>query len=46
MYAIRSYYELFEVQKYISLTGHKYESTPLLASKMIFATLSKRNNFV
>jgi len=33
--------KLFEVQKYISLTGHKYESTPLLASKMIFATLSK-----
>ncbi|TVT48742.1 MAG: TRAP transporter substrate-binding protein [Denitromonas halophila] len=33
--------KLFEVQKYISLTGHKYESTPLLASKMIFSTLSK-----
>lgn len=35
--------KLFEVQKYISLTGHKYESTPLLASKMIFATLSKED---
>lgn len=33
--------KLYEVQKYISLTGHKYESTPLLASKMIFSTLSK-----
>ncbi|TVO63619.1 TRAP transporter substrate-binding protein [Denitromonas ohlonensis] len=33
--------KLFEVQKYISLTGHKYEATPLLASKMIFGTLSK-----
>ncbi len=33
--------KLFEVQKYISLTGHKYESTPLLASKMVFDTLSK-----
>lgn len=35
--------KLFEVQKYISLTGHKYESTPLLASKMIFSTLSKED---
>ena len=33
--------KLHEVQKYISLTGHKYETTPLLASKMIFDTLSK-----
>lgn len=33
--------KLYEVQKYISLTGHKYESTPLLASKMVFNTLSK-----
>ncbi len=33
--------KLFEVQKYISLTGHKYEATPLLASKMVFDTLSK-----
>ena len=33
--------KLYEVQKYISLTGHKYETTPLLASKMIFETLSK-----
>ena len=35
--------KLFEVQKYISLTGHKYEATPLLASKMIFSTLSKED---
>ena len=33
--------KLHEVQKYISLTGHKYETTPLLASKMIFESLSK-----
>ncbi|WP_312937643.1 TRAP transporter substrate-binding protein [Stutzerimonas nitrititolerans] len=33
--------KLHEVQKYISLTGHKYETTPLLASKMILSTLSK-----
>lgn len=33
--------KLFEVQKYISLTGHKYETTPLLASKMIWAGLSE-----
>lgn len=33
--------KLYEVQKYISLTGHKYETTPLLASKMIWAGLSK-----
>ena len=33
--------KLHEVQKYISLTGHKYETTPLLASKMIWASLSK-----
>lgn len=32
--------KLFEVQKYISLTGHKYETTPLLASKMIWSQLS------
>jgi len=35
--------KLHEVQKYISLTGHKYETTPLLASKMIWATLSKQD---
>ena len=29
--------KLHEVQKYISLTGHKYETTPVLASKMIWA---------
>jgi tripartite ATP-independent transporter DctP family solute receptor len=28
--------KLFEVQKYISLTAHKYESTPLFASKVVF----------
>jgi tripartite ATP-independent transporter DctP family solute receptor len=33
--------KLYEVQKFISLTGHKYETTPLLASKMIWDTLSK-----
>ena len=33
--------KLHEVQKYISLTGHKYETTPLLASKMIWDQLSK-----
>lgn len=33
--------KLHEVQKYISLTGHKYETTPLLASKTIWASLSK-----
>lgn len=33
--------KLHEVQKYISLSGHKYEATPLLASKMLFASLSK-----
>lgn len=35
--------KLFEVQKYISLTGHKYETTPLLASKAVWATLSKQD---
>lgn len=33
--------KLYEVQKYISLTGHKYESTPLLASKLIWDGLSE-----
>ena len=33
--------KLHEVQKYISLTGHKYETTPLLASKKIWDRLSK-----
>lgn len=32
--------KLYEVQKYISLTGHKYESTPLLMSKAIWDGLS------
>lgn len=32
--------KLYEVQKYISLTGHKYETTPLLASKMLWNQLS------
>lgn len=35
--------KLFEVQKYISLTGHKYEATPLLASKTVWASLSKKD---
>ncbi|ARU88172.1 TRAP transporter substrate-binding protein [Pseudomonas sp. M30-35] len=35
--------KLYEVQKYISLTGHKYETTPLLASKVIWSTLSKED---
>ncbi len=33
--------KLHEVQKYVTLTGHKYESTPVLASKMVFDGLSK-----
>jgi tripartite ATP-independent transporter DctP family solute receptor len=33
--------KLHEVQKYISLTGHKYETTPLLASKMLWDALPK-----
>lgn len=32
--------KLYEVQDYISLTGHKYESTPLLMSKMVWDMLS------
>jgi len=32
--------KLHEVQPYISLTHHKYESTPLLASKIIFDSLT------
>ncbi|MGO2146728.1 TRAP transporter substrate-binding protein [Halomonas sp.] len=32
--------KLYEVQDYITLTGHKYESTPVLMSKMIWDTLS------
>jgi tripartite ATP-independent transporter DctP family solute receptor len=32
--------KLYEVQKYISLTGHKYESTPVFASKVVFDGLS------
>lgn len=32
--------KLYEVQKFISLTGHKYETTPLLASRMVFDTLT------
>ena len=35
--------KLYEVQKYISLTGHKYESTPLLASKIVWDGLSKED---
>jgi TRAP-type C4-dicarboxylate transport system substrate-binding protein len=32
--------ELYEVQKFISLTGHKYETTPLLMSKRTWSRLS------
>ena len=28
--------KLYEVQKYLSLTGHKYEATPVLASKVVW----------
>jgi TRAP-type C4-dicarboxylate transport system substrate-binding protein len=35
--------KLFEVQKFISLTGHKYEATPLFASKVEWAKLSKQD---
>ncbi len=35
--------KLYEVQKYISLTGHKYEATPLLASKVIWDGLSEKD---
>ncbi|KEA62260.1 TRAP-type C4-dicarboxylate transport system, periplasmic component [Marinobacterium lacunae] len=35
--------KLYEVQKYISLTGHKYETTPFFASKMILSQLSKED---
>ncbi|MCF3638771.1 TRAP transporter substrate-binding protein [Rhizobium sp. TRM95111] len=32
--------KLHEVQPFISMTNHKYEATPFLASKMVFDTLS------
>ena len=32
--------KLYEVQEYISLTAHKYESTPLFASKVVWDTFS------
>ena len=35
--------KLYEVQKYISLTGHKYEATPLLASKAVWSGLSDKD---
>lgn len=35
--------KLHEVQKFITLTGHKYETTPFLASKMILDSLSKED---
>lgn len=35
--------KLYEVQKYISLTGHKYETTPLFASKVIWSQLSAQD---
>lgn len=33
--------KLYEVQKFISLTAHKYEATPLFASAVVFNTLPK-----
>ena len=33
--------KLYEVQKYVSLTGHKYESTPFLMSKRTWDKLSE-----
>ncbi len=38
--------KLHEVQDYISLTGHKYESTPLLMSKMVWDSLSPEHQEV
>lgn len=38
--------KLYEVQDYISLTGHKYESTPLLMSKAVWDTLSSEHQKV
>ncbi len=35
--------KLYEVQKYISLTAHKYETTPFLTSKIIFEGMSKKD---
>jgi tripartite ATP-independent transporter DctP family solute receptor len=35
--------KLYEVQKYISLTGHKYEATLLLASKTVFDSFSEED---
>lgn len=35
--------KLHEVQKFISLTSHKYETTPLLASKVVWDTLSEED---
>jgi TRAP-type transport system periplasmic protein len=35
--------KLHEVQKYISLTAHKYESTPLFASKVVFDGFSEED---
>jgi tripartite ATP-independent transporter DctP family solute receptor len=33
--------KLHEVQKFISLTAHKYEATPLFASAVVFSTMPK-----
>ncbi|MGE6607593.1 TRAP transporter substrate-binding protein [Halomonas sp. NPDC076908] len=38
--------KLHEVQDYISLTSHKYESTPLLMSKMVWDSLSPEHQDV
>ena len=34
--------KLYEYQKYITLTGHKYETAPLLASKAIFNSFQNK----
>ena len=38
--------KLHEVQPFISMTNHKYEATPFLASKMVFDTLSPEDQQV
>lgn len=38
--------KLYEVQKYIALSGHKYESTPFLMSKRSWERLSKADQKV
>lgn len=38
--------KLHEVQDYVSFTGHKYESTPLMVSKVVWSTLSPEHQQV